>query len=198
MATGKKAAVKPAKEHVLDVFWVLGELDRKNYGLWDQLTEEQRKEISPYMLLRWLAGCDEPEQLVRLGDVAALCIFELGQQKELLLKLLTACTVGGSKRYQWANFKGASKKTKALELIAKVYNMPMRHAEDIASLFSPDELKELALREGTKKYDLSARGYHRTIKLARTIADLEQSQTIEAPHILEALQYRQKYFTNKG
>jgi magnesium chelatase family protein len=41
---------------------------------------------------------------------------------------------------------------------------------------------------------LSARGYHRTIKLARTIADLSESPTIEPAHMLEALQYRQREF----
>lgn len=40
--------------------------------------------------------------------------------------------------------------------------------------------------------NLSARAYHRLIKLARTIADLEGSEAIEEPHILEALQYRPK------
>lgn len=42
------------------------------------------------------------------------------------------------------------------------------------------------------KLALSPRAYHRVIRLARTIADLESSPTIKIPHILEALQYRQK------
>lgn len=37
---------------------------------------------------------------------------------------------------------------------------------------------------------LSARGFHRTIKVARTIADLSGSDAINPPHMLEALQYR--------
>ncbi|MEN9621599.1 MAG: hypothetical protein RLZZ67_33 [Candidatus Parcubacteria bacterium] len=53
---------------------------------------------------------------------------------------------------------------------------------------------EQTLNTAAKIHDLSGRGYHRTIKLAQTIADLEQSDHIETKHVLEALQYRQKHF----
>lgn len=56
-----------------------------------------------------------------------------------------------------------------------------------------EEIKEL-LNESAKKLDLSARSYHRIIKLARTIADLDKSYEINESHILEALQYRPKKY----
>lgn len=56
-----------------------------------------------------------------------------------------------------------------------------------------DEVKHI-LNTSAKQLDLSARSYHRIIKLARTIADLEGSADIAAHHLLEALQYRPKRY----
>ena len=48
------------------------------------------------------------------------------------------------------------------------------------------------LNTSAERLGLSARAYHRVIKLARTIADLEASADIKENHLLEALQYRPK------
>ena len=48
------------------------------------------------------------------------------------------------------------------------------------------------LNDSAKRLDLSPRAYHRIIKLARTIADLDESRYISENHIMEALQYRPK------
>lgn len=54
-----------------------------------------------------------------------------------------------------------------------------------------NECKDL-LKRAAVQHNLSARAHHRTIKIARTIADLEGSEHIESAHIMEALQYRPK------
>lgn len=48
------------------------------------------------------------------------------------------------------------------------------------------------LNISAEKLDISARAYHRVWKVARTIADLDNSKEIETKHVLEALQYRPK------
>lgn len=54
------------------------------------------------------------------------------------------------------------------------------------------EEEKKILHQSAERLGLSARAYHRVIKLARTIADLYASDQIKTPHILEALQYRPK------
>jgi len=53
----------------------------------------------------------------------------------------------------------------------------------------PQDVKN-TLNAAAEKLDLSARAYHRVMRLARTIADLEENGHIEEKHVLEALQYR--------
>jgi magnesium chelatase family protein len=54
----------------------------------------------------------------------------------------------------------------------------------------PDEQGTALLRQAAETLGLSARGFHRTLKVARTIADLGRSEKVLRAHIAEALSYR--------
>ncbi len=53
-----------------------------------------------------------------------------------------------------------------------------------------DEMGERTLEMAVRKMSLSARAHDRILKVARTIADLDQSANVSAKHLAEAVQYR--------
>ncbi len=58
-----------------------------------------------------------------------------------------------------------------------------------------DDQSKVLLKNAVNQLHLSARAFHRILKLARTIADLEKAKDINSSHIAEALQYRPKEYT---
>ena len=54
----------------------------------------------------------------------------------------------------------------------------------------PDAKGDALLRQAIARLNLSARAYHRVLKVARTIADLGRVQTVAASHVAEAIGYR--------
>ena len=67
--------------------------------------------------------------------------------------------------------------------------MTPKHIRNLCTLTDD---ANLLLKQAISNLSLSARSYFKIIKVAQTIADLEQKNNIEAPHIAEALQYRVK------
>jgi magnesium chelatase family protein len=72
-----------------------------------------------------------------------------------------------------------------------ICNADMRVGEIRQYCKLQDEGQRL-MRAAMTQLNLSARAYHRTLKLARTIADLAGSEEIQFVHLAEALQYRPK------
>ena len=75
--------------------------------------------------------------------------------------------------------------------VNKSYNSEMS-AADIENMITMDDDARSILALSAERLGLSGRSFHRIIKVARTIADLAEEQTIRKDHVLEALQYRLK------
>lgn len=73
-----------------------------------------------------------------------------------------------------------------------IKNNSEMNVKDLSKLIKlSDEVRKI-LDDSAERLALSARAYHRVIKIARTIADLEGAGDINSNHILEAIQYRPK------
>lgn len=73
-------------------------------------------------------------------------------------------------------------------------NADMRPA-DVRKFCTLYETGQVLMQTAMNQLQLSARGYHRILKLARTIADLAGSESIVSSHLAEALQYRPRLLT---
>ena len=64
---------------------------------------------------------------------------------------------------------------------------PTAHVAEVAA---PEGAGSSLLHEASEKLGFSARAYHRVLKVARTLADLDGSETVSRIHLAEAISYR--------
>ncbi|MBP6060513.1 MAG: YifB family Mg chelatase-like AAA ATPase [Candidatus Pacebacteria bacterium] len=83
-------------------------------------------------------------------------------------------------------------KERFVKLNRKINTNSEMNVKDLSSIIKLEKEVRDLLDDSAERLGLSARAYHRVIKIARTIADLENSDEIKSNHILEAIQYRPK------
>ena len=94
-----------------------------------------------------------------------------------------AARVAAARTAQLARFR-------ALDAPPDVRTNAEAEGELLTRIATPDEGGRELLAEATDRLRLSARGHHRVLKVARTIADLGGAETVARRHIAEALSYR--------
>lgn len=88
------------------------------------------------------------------------------------------------------NIRRRVEAARALQLARQAKPNFALNTNEIDDLCLPDEAGMLLLKTAISKLNLSARAYHRILKVARTIADLDAQSNIHACHVAEAIQYR--------
>lgn len=145
-----------AKERSLDIFDLLSKIDQKDLHIWEKLSDIQRKEFAPLVVLRWLRGTDNKTQLMLLNELINPVLFNIGNEKEFLLKLMSVCSIGGKKRYSWINSKTSSKKQKLkLEVISKYCQISIKQSEEIHKIYSNDDIISMSEELGYQKDEIS-------------------------------------------
>jgi len=86
--------------------------------------------------------------------------------------------------------KARNIQTERFKGIASVYCNAQMRSQEIKKYCVLDDTGMKILKNAMEKLQLSARAYDRILKVARTIADLENSENILAQHVAEAVHYR--------
>ena len=89
------------------------------------------------------------------------------------------------------NITDAIKRQKVRYKKDGVYNSSLSSFK-VSSVLKMDSAAEKLLSDASERLNLSARSYFKTIKVAQTIADLDNSDVISAKHLAEALTYRKR------
>lgn len=174
IARAKGSAVFPAN------FMLIAALNPCPCGFWGS----QRCRCMPHLVEKYrrkISGpvADRIDMWVSVGEMSPETLSTQTKRGSGETKRARE-TVAAARARQRARFKGIKDTSTNADMGPK----------EIESLAGLTPKAEETLQGAARSMKLSPRGYHRTIKLARTIADLAASNSIEPAHMLEALQYR--------
>ncbi|MEM7440868.1 MAG: YifB family Mg chelatase-like AAA ATPase [Pseudomonadota bacterium] len=112
-------------------------------------------------------------------DVPPVSVDDLHMPKEGEHSTAIANRVADARQVQATRFNGSGMRQNA--------DAEGNALEEIAT---PDSEGMDMLKKAAERFGMTARGYHRVLKVARTIADLDRSDPVRAPHVAEAISYR--------
>jgi hypothetical protein len=105
----------------------MAQLDTKNRAFYDELTDEERKKFSTYLMLRWGSAVGGEPMLQQyylqaMNERVNKRFFDLGKHPKLQWLLLTTVSPNmGKHRHEWMAFSARKSKNKRADIIAKLY-----------------------------------------------------------------------------
>lgn len=128
-------------------------------------------------------------------EVSSLSFDELSTVKKSESSADVRKRVNAARKFAVERFRAASESNPSIPMIYKNSDMTTPHLTEFCQL---DGDAAAIMKSAYEKLGLSARGYDRLLRVARTIADLDKSENISKLHIAEAIQLRsldRKYFS---
>ncbi len=134
-----------AKERKLEIFPFLTKLSTKDWEYYEALDDDQKKEVSPYVIMRWLSGVSDARQVFFLNVAVNPYAFSLQKHKGLLIKLMTICTSGRKQRCKWIKMAKRKKpSSKIIDLVKSYFSYSSVEAEEALPLLDDETLLEYA------------------------------------------------------
>lgn len=131
----------------MPLFNFLTEMNKGNFSYVDDLSDEDVKKLSPYVLSMWVGGATDASRPYRTIATANVCtpyVFSLSKHPRLLLKLYVAANGGISDGTRYKFHKSVSKNTeKTIMLFARYYECGWDDAEVFMSMATDERIKQI-------------------------------------------------------
>ena len=141
---------------------ILAAIDMGATNVWDELTDDEKKQVSFYLLNRYVSsvagGRDNQELAIfKTNEYYNKHFFTLQKHKKLLWQLI--CLSGNSKKIEYHQWIGHKKKTtdnsKSAKFLAELYpNKKIDEVEMLAKIMSKKDIQTLAKEYGMDKVKL--------------------------------------------
>ena len=150
MAKAKIPTDEKFEKQDFDLFEALAAIDRKDYGYYDRLTEEQQKKFSPYMMTRWMSAIKGNTALsqyhvLSTNEFANTHLFSEFVSKHPKLQWLMLCASGLGNGKQFHQFLKANKldDNDLISFLSSIYpTSKMSDLKTLASVITKEELEQ--------------------------------------------------------
>mgnify|MGYP007090099964 CR=1 FL=1 len=137
------------------------QLEIKNRDFYDELTDEEKKKFSNFLMLRWgsaVTGKPDYQEYYVLSTNQNLNkhFFDINRHPKLQWLLATCISPGLEEQsHEWIGFKGKASKNKRANLLAKIYpDVKMQDLETLAKTLPDEDIKRLLIDIGWKDKDI--------------------------------------------
>ena len=156
-----KAKDESPKERKLDMFReVLPAIDRRHMGFWNDLSDEQKKELSPWLIQRWASSAEgqsgwQEYFIQATNERVNMHMADLSKHPELLWMLLASTGAKKNFRRSWLGASKRAKKDKIMEFLSELYpNVGEQELELLRSINDESELKQVAEQMNIKSSEI--------------------------------------------
>lgn len=154
----EKNMIQEKKKFALDIFTVMSKLSSGNLHVWESLSLEEQKALSPLVTMRWMTGTNDLRQIIMMNEFVNVFAFNIGgNHKELMVKLLAVASSKQNQRYSWIGAKkkdASSKDTLGIQVLKETYEYSTKEAKEVYHLLQKDDIMLLAERLGWQPDEL--------------------------------------------
>lgn len=145
-----------ATTHKVDIFKVLGDINKKDQNFYSKLSDEEKKALHPLVLMKWMSGTTSERQIMFLSEFANRYMFSLSNHKDLLMKLLVVCSPGTWTKYNWNKAKSSkgSKTPMLIDLVKDTYQYSTSKAVEVLPILDDNDILELAIDLGRQTQEI--------------------------------------------